>query len=229
MRTLNWNWDGVPGGRINREYASRWLTASRASPQAVSGSHAPHAVPDRAVNPLLTLCWRGASHFAMQGGVCMCRERASMSPDALNSFFQLCIGFALAGAIASAYQAFAKRPPSFSLLQQGRPLKPSQPCRCWSSRRPSSSCATRLKRRSRAASHSVRDDRDGAVGHLEPDVGHLDRDDPGSAGHTGLSARIRGSVSRKGRPLNQRQSTNSTGRDRIFRPAEITLSPTRPM
>jgi hypothetical protein len=119
MRTLNWNWDGVPGGRINREYASRWLTASRTSPQAVSGSHAPSAVPDRAVNPLLTLCWRGASRFAMQGGVCMCRERASMSPDALNSFFQLCIGFALAGAIASAYQAFAKRPPSFSLLQHG--------------------------------------------------------------------------------------------------------------
>lgn len=42
-----------------------------------------------------------------------------MSPDALNSFLELCIGFALAGAIASAYQAFAKRPPSFSLLQQG--------------------------------------------------------------------------------------------------------------
>ena len=42
-----------------------------------------------------------------------------MSSDALNSIFQLCIGFAIAGAIASAYQAFAKRPPSFSLLQQG--------------------------------------------------------------------------------------------------------------
>jgi hypothetical protein len=42
-----------------------------------------------------------------------------MSPDALSSFFQLCIGFAIAGALASAYQAFAKRPPSFSMLQRG--------------------------------------------------------------------------------------------------------------
>ena len=42
-----------------------------------------------------------------------------MSPAALNSLFQLAIGFAIAGAVASAYQAFSKRPPSFSLLQQG--------------------------------------------------------------------------------------------------------------
>jgi hypothetical protein len=42
-----------------------------------------------------------------------------MSPAALNSLFQLCIGFALAGMLASGYQALVKRPPSFSLLQQG--------------------------------------------------------------------------------------------------------------
>jgi hypothetical protein len=42
-----------------------------------------------------------------------------MSPDALNSFFSLCIGFALAGALASGYQAFVERPPGFGLLQQG--------------------------------------------------------------------------------------------------------------
>jgi hypothetical protein len=42
-----------------------------------------------------------------------------MSPDALNSFFSLCIGFAVAGALASGYQAFLQRPAAFSLLQQG--------------------------------------------------------------------------------------------------------------
>src|SRR4026208_1909258 len=33
----------------------------------------------------------------------------SMSPDALNSLFSLCIGFALAGALTSGYQATAAR------------------------------------------------------------------------------------------------------------------------
>jgi len=42
-----------------------------------------------------------------------------MSPDALNSLFSLCIGFALAGALTSGYQAFAQRPAGFSLLQEG--------------------------------------------------------------------------------------------------------------
>ena len=42
-----------------------------------------------------------------------------MSPDALNSFFSLCIGFAVAGALASGYQAFVQRPAGFGLLQQG--------------------------------------------------------------------------------------------------------------
>ncbi len=42
-----------------------------------------------------------------------------MSPDALNSIFSLCIGFALAGALASGYQALARRPAGFGLLQQG--------------------------------------------------------------------------------------------------------------
>ena len=43
-----------------------------------------------------------------------------MSPDALNSLFSLCIGFALAGALASGYQALAQRPAGFGLLQRGR-------------------------------------------------------------------------------------------------------------
>ena len=42
-----------------------------------------------------------------------------MSPIALNCFIQIAIGFAIAGAVASAYQTFASRPPSFALLQQG--------------------------------------------------------------------------------------------------------------
>jgi hypothetical protein len=42
-----------------------------------------------------------------------------MSPDTLNSFFSLCIGFAIAGTLASGYQAFVKRPAGFGLLQQG--------------------------------------------------------------------------------------------------------------
>src|ERR1700755_70832 len=42
-----------------------------------------------------------------------------MSPDALNSLFSLCIGFAVAGALASGYQAFVQRPAGFGLLQEG--------------------------------------------------------------------------------------------------------------
>ncbi len=42
-----------------------------------------------------------------------------MSPEALNSFFALCIGFAFAGALTSAYQAMARRPAGFGLLQDG--------------------------------------------------------------------------------------------------------------
>jgi hypothetical protein len=42
-----------------------------------------------------------------------------MSPETVNSFFSLCIGFAFAGALASGYQAFLRRPPGFGLLNQG--------------------------------------------------------------------------------------------------------------
>jgi hypothetical protein len=42
-----------------------------------------------------------------------------MSPEALNSFFALCIGFAFAGALTSGYQAMAQRPAGFGLLQEG--------------------------------------------------------------------------------------------------------------
>jgi len=42
-----------------------------------------------------------------------------MTPETFNSFFALCIGFALAGALVNGYQAFAQRPAGFGLLQEG--------------------------------------------------------------------------------------------------------------
>jgi O-antigen/teichoic acid export membrane protein len=42
-----------------------------------------------------------------------------MLPEALNSVFSLCIGFALAGALTSGYQAVVHRPAGFGLLQEG--------------------------------------------------------------------------------------------------------------
>jgi hypothetical protein len=42
-----------------------------------------------------------------------------MTPEAFNSLFSICIGFALAGALVNGYQAFAQRPAGFGLLQDG--------------------------------------------------------------------------------------------------------------
>ncbi|MDQ8726570.1 DUF6949 family protein [Bradyrhizobium sp. LHD-71] len=42
-----------------------------------------------------------------------------MPPETLQSFIAVGIGFALAGALVSAYQAFAQRPAGFGLLAQG--------------------------------------------------------------------------------------------------------------
>lgn len=42
-----------------------------------------------------------------------------MSDEAVQSFFALAIGFALAGLLSSGYQAATSRPASFRLLQQG--------------------------------------------------------------------------------------------------------------
>jgi hypothetical protein len=42
-----------------------------------------------------------------------------MTPEVLNSLFSLCIGFALAGALTSGYQAVIRRPAGFGLLQEG--------------------------------------------------------------------------------------------------------------
>jgi uncharacterized protein DUF6949 len=46
-------------------------------------------------------------------------EAFAMSPDALNSLFSLCIGFALAGALTSGYQALRQQQAGFGLLQDG--------------------------------------------------------------------------------------------------------------
>ncbi len=42
-----------------------------------------------------------------------------MTPEALNSFFSLAIGFAFAGALASGYQACSRQPAGFGLLNEG--------------------------------------------------------------------------------------------------------------
>jgi hypothetical protein len=42
-----------------------------------------------------------------------------MTPEALNTFFAICIGFALAGALVNGYQAATARPAGFGLLQDG--------------------------------------------------------------------------------------------------------------
>lgn len=42
-----------------------------------------------------------------------------MTPEAINSFFSIMIGFAVAGALTSGYQAMADRPAGFGLLTKG--------------------------------------------------------------------------------------------------------------
>src|SRR5579862_1810494 len=42
-----------------------------------------------------------------------------MSAEAVQSFFALAIGFALAGMLTTGYQAATDRPPGFGLLQRG--------------------------------------------------------------------------------------------------------------
>ena len=81
-------------------------------------SHAHHAAADDYVNLFLNMMWRPAAKFAKEGAVC-CVAEVPMSPDALNSLLSLCLGFALAGALASGYQALAQRPAGFGLLQDG--------------------------------------------------------------------------------------------------------------
>jgi O-antigen/teichoic acid export membrane protein len=65
------------------------------------------------------MMWRPAAVFAKEKVRLFQLRKRSMSPDALNSLFALCIGFSFAGALASGYQAFTERPAGFGLLQEG--------------------------------------------------------------------------------------------------------------
>jgi hypothetical protein len=68
------------------------------------------------------MLWRTGRDFvkACGGGVWLrWWVKRSMSPEALNSLFSLCIGFALAGALVSGYQLFTERQAGFGLLQEG--------------------------------------------------------------------------------------------------------------
>lgn len=42
-----------------------------------------------------------------------------MSPESVQSFYALALGFAWAGVLATGYQALVRRPASFRLLQRG--------------------------------------------------------------------------------------------------------------
>ncbi|MGB3485331.1 MAG: hypothetical protein WBB07_24340, partial [Mycobacterium sp.] len=64
----------------------------------------------------LRIKWRSKPDFAMHDAPLI--GKGAMSPDALNSLFSLLIGFALAVALLSGYQAFVQRPAGFGLLQQ---------------------------------------------------------------------------------------------------------------
>ena len=83
-------------------------------------SHAQTKSRRPVVNLSLRMLWRRPANFA-KAGRAVFRSRGSfvMSPDALNSLFSLCIGFALAGALTSGYQAMAARPAGFGLLGEG--------------------------------------------------------------------------------------------------------------
>jgi hypothetical protein len=45
--------------------------------------------------------------------------RAAVSPESIQSFYALALGFAWAGFLATGYQAMTKRPASFRLLNRG--------------------------------------------------------------------------------------------------------------
>jgi hypothetical protein len=85
--------------------------------------------------------WRRPPRLAIKQPLTLTGPR--MSPEALQSFYALMLGFAWAGFLATGYQAATRRPASFRLLQR-RP-KPSTfaAIRSSSSPRRSSSCATR--------------------------------------------------------------------------------------
>ena len=111
-----------------------------------------------------------------------------MSPDALNSLFSLCIGFAVAGALASGYQALVQRPAGFGLLQEGVAPKTFAAVPFLVFAAPFIIMRNTLRGDAdRTPPFRIRDDGHGAVRVLEPDVRNLRGDDAAGRGIAGLS------------------------------------------
>src|SRR6185295_21244 len=79
----------------------------------------PRDAPDGRVYPLLRMRWRGAPP---SGRVGRSVSVAFMSPESVQSFIVLLIGFAVAGSLATGYQVVTERPLSFRLLNEGARL-----------------------------------------------------------------------------------------------------------
>jgi hypothetical protein len=62
--------------------------------------------------------WRTASGFVMHRSRFR-HERTPMSPDSIQMFFAVAIGFAFAGMLATGYQLTTSQPPSFRILESG--------------------------------------------------------------------------------------------------------------
>ena len=150
-----------------------------------------------------------------------------MSPDALNSLLSLCIGFALAGALASGYQALVQRPAGFGLLQQGVAPKAFAAVPFLVFAAPfiimrNTLRGARIERRRfefvmMATVH---------IGILEPDVRHVFPDDAARRRTAGLNGTSMPRSSRETETDRAWRSTNSTGRRPNFPPTATTLSPT---
>jgi len=61
--------------------------------------------------------WRRAAPFAMHP--CRWFAGLGMSPEVVQPFYALALGFAWAGLLATGYQCTTRRPASFRLLQRG--------------------------------------------------------------------------------------------------------------
>ena len=86
---------------------------------------------------------RLCDHFGKApGGGMFAAALPAISPQAVESFFALAIGFAFAGSCANGYRLFGEHFPSFRLLESGPATARFAAIRCSCSRRPSSSCAT---------------------------------------------------------------------------------------
>ena len=71
------------------------------------------------VNLSLRMFWPARGLFGMDAGL---NPAQPMSPETLESFLSLALGFAVAGLSSAAYQAITARPASFRLLNaQARP------------------------------------------------------------------------------------------------------------